>query len=74
MDTQDSKIPDHLRALKQAAIEAKLTYYAHEYTGSDDIAAQIAFDLEERRLQMAFRQAEGAYERALSEYLKAEAA
>lgn len=55
-----------LRALKQAALAAKAAYFGHSVADEgSDIDTQIAFDIEEDRLQKAYRSAQNAYEAAL---------
>lgn len=63
---------ENLLALKQAEIEAKAAYHGHHYSGpADDIAALVAFDLEERHLQRLYRAAEDAYADALEAHVAA---
>lgn len=60
---------DKLIELKAAANAAKAAFHAHHFEGSeDDIAAQIAFDMEEDRLRIACVAARTAYEDALKAY------
>lgn len=59
-----------LTALKAAAIAAKAAYHAHQYEGAaDDMEAQIAFDIEEKRLMRASSDASRAYDAALAAFV-----
>lgn len=61
-----------LTALKAAAIAAKAAYYDHKYSGDpNDMDAQIAFDIEEARLQREHFKAEETYKAELRKLVSA---
>lgn len=62
----------NLEALKAAENEAKEAYYAHKRPESfPSPKAEVAWDIEDRRLCMAFIRAKAAYAREIDRALEA---
>lgn len=63
------QFPETLRALKQAADEARAAYFSYKRPDGLELDAAIAADLTEKRLLKASAAARAAYDQAADEYL-----
>lgn len=61
--------PEHLRALKLAAEEARAAYFSYKRPDGMELDESIAADLTEKRLLKASAAARAAYDQAADEYL-----
>ena len=67
-------IPQSLRDLKFKAETARAAYHAHKPTDGADLDAQVAYDIEDKRLLRASTAARVTYEAALEAFVASEAA